>query len=100
MTVPKYRQVALLIDTATDWGRRMIRGIGRYAQQRWWWVVYATTRSCNEATCVLKYVSRYTHQVTNFQHFRARPPLCSDSVNIILKRGREPVLHSMLLIAR
>ena len=37
MQSSKYPRVALLIDTATDWGRRMIRGIARYAQQQGGW---------------------------------------------------------------
>ena len=44
MTLPKHRQVALLIDTATDWGRRMIRGIGRYAQQQGGWDLWLEQR--------------------------------------------------------
>ena len=39
MTIRQCPQIALLIDTATDWGRRMIRGIGRYAQQHGGWGV-------------------------------------------------------------
>jgi LacI family transcriptional regulator len=41
-------QVALLIDTATDWGRRMIRGIGRYAQQQGGWDIWLEQR-CQHA---------------------------------------------------
>ena len=44
MSLPKYPQVALLIDTATDWGRRMIRGIGRYAQQQGGWDLWLEQR--------------------------------------------------------
>lgn len=44
MSSPKYRQVALLIDTATDWGRRMIRGIGRYARQQGDWDLWLEQR--------------------------------------------------------
>ena len=44
MPSPKYLQVALLIDTATDWGRRMIRGIGRYAQQQGGWDLWLERR--------------------------------------------------------
>ncbi len=44
MSLPKHRQVALLIDTATDWGRRMIRGIGRYAQQQGGWDLWLEQR--------------------------------------------------------
>ena len=29
------RRVALLVDTSTDFGRRLIRGIGRRAPVRW-----------------------------------------------------------------
>lgn len=38
------RRVALLVDTATDFGRRMIRGIGRYAQQRGRWDLWIEPR--------------------------------------------------------
>ena len=41
-------QIALLVDTATDWGRRMIRGIGRYAQQRGGWDIWLEQR-CQHA---------------------------------------------------
>lgn len=44
MSPPKYPQVALLIDTATDWGRRMIRGIGRYARQQGGWDLWLEQR--------------------------------------------------------
>lgn len=37
-------QIALLVDTATDWGRRMIRGIGRYAQQQGGWDIWLEQR--------------------------------------------------------
>lgn len=40
----KYPQVALLIDTATDWGRRMIRGIARYAKQQGGWDLWLEQR--------------------------------------------------------
>jgi LacI family transcriptional regulator len=41
-------QIALLIDTATDWGRRMIRGIGRYAQENGGWDIWLEQR-CQHA---------------------------------------------------
>ena len=41
-------QIALLIDTATDWGRRMIRGIGRYAQEHGGWDTWLEQR-CQHA---------------------------------------------------
>ncbi len=44
MSMPKHPQVALLIDTATDWGRRMIRGIGRYARQQGGWDLWLEQR--------------------------------------------------------
>ncbi len=43
-----YPQIALLIDTATDWGRRMIRGIGRYSQQQGGWDIWLEQR-CQHA---------------------------------------------------
>jgi LacI family transcriptional regulator len=48
MSLPKYLQVALLIDTATDWGRRMIRGIAQYAQQQGGWDLWLEQR-CQHA---------------------------------------------------
>lgn len=42
------RQIALLVDTATDWGRRMIRGIARYAQQQEGWDIWLEQR-CQHA---------------------------------------------------
>lgn len=44
----KSPQVALLVDTATDWGRRMIRGIARYAQQQGRWHLWLEQR-CQHA---------------------------------------------------
>ncbi len=44
MSTPRYPQVALLIDTATDWGRRMIRGIAQYAQQQGGWDLWLEQR--------------------------------------------------------
>ncbi len=38
------RRIALLVDTSTDFGRRMIRGIGRYAQQRGKWDLWIEPR--------------------------------------------------------
>jgi LacI family transcriptional regulator len=34
------RRVCLLIDTATSWGVRLIKGIGRYAQQAGNWLIH------------------------------------------------------------
>lgn len=48
MSVRSCPQVALLIDTATDWGRRMIRGIGRYAKQQGGWDIWLEQR-CQHA---------------------------------------------------
>ncbi len=44
MPLPKYPQVALLIDTATDWGRRMIRGIESYASRQGGWDLWLEQR--------------------------------------------------------
>ena len=41
-------QIGLLVDTATDWGRRMIRGIGRYATERGGWDIWLEER-CQHA---------------------------------------------------
>lgn len=48
MTLRRCPQIALLVDTATDWGRRMIRGIGRYAQQQGGWDIWLEQR-CQHA---------------------------------------------------
>ena len=40
----RYPQIALLVDTATDWGRRMIRGVGRYAQEQGGWDIWLEQR--------------------------------------------------------
>lgn len=48
MGVGKCPQVALLVDTATDWGRRMIRGIARYAQEQGGWDIWLEQR-CQRA---------------------------------------------------
>jgi LacI family transcriptional regulator len=48
MTVQQCPQVALLIDTATDWGRRMIRGISSYARQHGGWDIWLEQR-CQHA---------------------------------------------------
>ena len=48
MAIQSCPQIALLIDTATDWGRRMIRGIGRYAQQHGGWDIWLEQR-CQHA---------------------------------------------------
>ena len=44
----KSPQIGLLIDTATDWGRRMIRGIARYAEQQGGWDIWLEQR-CQHA---------------------------------------------------
>lgn len=44
----KCPQVGLLVDTATDWGRRMIRGIARYAEQQGGWDIWLEQR-CQHA---------------------------------------------------
>lgn len=38
------RQIAVLVDTATGWGRRMVRGITRYAHQRSKWRLWVEAR--------------------------------------------------------
>ena len=48
MTTRRWPQIALLVDTATDWGRRMIRGIGRYAQEQGGWDIWLEQR-CQHA---------------------------------------------------
>lgn len=48
MTQRHCPQIALLVDTATDWGRRMIRGIGRYAQEHGGWDIWLEQR-CQHA---------------------------------------------------
>ena len=44
MTKRRCPQIALLVDTATDWGRRMIRGVGRYAQEQGGWDIWPEQR--------------------------------------------------------
>jgi LacI family transcriptional regulator len=48
MNARRCPQIALLVDTATDWGRRMIRGIGRYAQEQGGWDIWLEQR-CQHA---------------------------------------------------
>jgi LacI family transcriptional regulator len=48
MTLRHSPQIALLVDTATDWGRRMIRGIARYAQEHGGWDIWLEER-CQQA---------------------------------------------------
>ena len=48
MLARKCPQIALLIDTATDWGRRIIRGVARYAQQQGGWDLWLEQR-CQHA---------------------------------------------------
>lgn len=40
----KARQVALLIDTSTSWGVRLIRGINQYAQEAGDWLIHVEPR--------------------------------------------------------
>ena len=40
MKAPQTPSVAVLIDTATEWGRRLIRGIVNYAQQHGPWYLW------------------------------------------------------------
>ena len=44
MTVRCCSQVALLVDTATDWGRQIIYGIERYARQQGGWNIWLQRR--------------------------------------------------------
>ena len=48
MDARKRPQIALLIDTATDWGRRIIRGVSRYAKARGGWHLWLEQR-CQHA---------------------------------------------------
>jgi LacI family transcriptional regulator len=48
MPASKRPHIALLVDTATDWGRRIIRGIARYAQERGGWHLWLEQR-CQHA---------------------------------------------------
>jgi len=48
MSARRNPQIALLIDTATDWGRRMIRGIARFAQEHGGWDIWLEQR-CQHA---------------------------------------------------
>ncbi|TWT67859.1 Xylose operon regulatory protein [Crateriforma conspicua] len=50
-TMPKTKQekqIAVLVDTATGWGRRMVRGIIRYAHQRSHWHLWIEARGQDE----------------------------------------------------
>ncbi len=42
--MPKSRRVALLIDTSTSWGVRLIKGINKYAQEVGNWLIYVEPR--------------------------------------------------------
>jgi LacI family transcriptional regulator len=42
--MPKNRRVALLIDTSTSWGVRLIKGINRYAQEVGNWLIHVEPR--------------------------------------------------------
>jgi LacI family transcriptional regulator len=42
--MPKPLQVALLIDTSTSWGVRLIRGINQYAQEAGDWLIHVEPR--------------------------------------------------------
>ncbi len=42
--MPKSRRVALLIDTSTSWGVRIIQGINQYAQEAGDWLIYVEPR--------------------------------------------------------
>lgn len=42
--MPKPRRVALLIDTSTSWGIRLIKGINKYAQEVGNWLIYIEPR--------------------------------------------------------
>lgn len=44
----KHPQIALLVDTATDWGRRIIRGIARYGEEQGGWDLWLEQR-CQHA---------------------------------------------------
>jgi LacI family transcriptional regulator len=42
--MPKNRRVAILIDTSTSWGVRLIKGINRYAQEVGNWLIHVEPR--------------------------------------------------------
>ena len=44
MSLSKMPRVAVLVDTATGWGRRLVRGIGRYAQTHGPWHIWMEAR--------------------------------------------------------
>ena len=39
-----YPRIALLIDTATSWGRRLIRGVAEYTQEHGPWLIHVEPR--------------------------------------------------------
>ena len=49
MAMRREKRVAVLVDTATGWGRRLVRGIIRYARQRSWWHLWIEARGQDEA---------------------------------------------------
>ncbi|EMI57759.1 AraC family transcriptional regulator [Rhodopirellula sallentina] len=48
MSNNREKQIAVLVDTATGWGRRMVRGIIRYANQRSHWHLWIEARGQDE----------------------------------------------------
>ena len=44
MPLSKIPRVAVLVDTATGWGRRLVRGIGRYARKHGPWHIWIDAR--------------------------------------------------------
>lgn len=48
MALRQEKRVAVLVDTATGWGRRLVRGIIRYARQRSWWHLWIEARGQDE----------------------------------------------------
>lgn len=48
LAVRPHKRVALLIETSTSWGRRLIEGIGNYARQQGPWEFYIEARGINE----------------------------------------------------
>lgn len=42
--MPKSRQVAVLIDTSTSWGIRLIKGVNQFAQQQGDWLIHVEPR--------------------------------------------------------
>lgn len=48
MAVTQEKRVAVLVDTATGWGRRLVRGIIRYARERSCWHLWIEARGQDE----------------------------------------------------